>query len=103
LDAFRSHVVPTRSFAELIGLDLSRVIVGGNGTDTSRIAPGPWPDQPAVGVISGAAPGRGLELLVEATRLAREAMPDLLLRMWLVATGEESEKYLAGLRVATAA
>ena len=103
IDAFRWHVVPTASFAELIGLDPSRVIVGGNGTDTSRIDVGPWPAVPAVGVVSGAAPGRGLELLVAATRIARERVPELRLRMWLVPTSDAGETYLAGLRAAVAA
>ncbi len=98
VEAFRWLVVPTRSFAELIGLDLDRVIIGGNGTDAARITPGPWPEQPAVGVVSGAAPGRGLELLVEAVRLARGRLPDLGLRMWLVATGPPGVEYIEDLR-----
>ena len=43
LELFRWQVVPTRSFAELVGLDLSRVIVGGHGTDTEHVTPPPWP------------------------------------------------------------
>lgn len=95
---FRWHVVPTASFAELAGLDADRVIVGGNGTDVERIRVGPWPEQPAVGIVSGAAPGRGLELLVDAVALARTTVPDLVLRMWLVPTSEASEDYLRDLR-----
>ena len=102
VEAFRWHVVPTASFAELIGLDPSRVIVGGNGTDTARIEVGPWPTIPAVGVVSGAAPGRGLELLVAAARLARERVPELRLLMWLVATSEGGQAYLATLRASVA-
>ena len=99
---FRWLVAPTRSFAELAGLDLDRLIVGGNGTDVHRIAVGPWPTRPSVGVVSGAAPGRGLELLVEAVAAARSAVPDLALRMWLVSTSEASEAYLEGLRASVA-
>ena len=102
VDAFRWHVVPTLALAELIGLDPNRVIVGGQGTDTGRIQVGPWPTVPAVGVVSGAAPGRGLELLVDAARLARESVPELRLLMWLVAIGDEGEAYLAGLRMSVA-
>jgi glycosyltransferase involved in cell wall biosynthesis len=102
VETFRWLVVPTRSFAELIGLDPDRVIVGGNGADTRLVRPGPFPEVPSVGIVSGAAPGRGLELLVEAARLAREAVPDLRLRMWLVPTSDETQRYLDGLRSSVA-
>ena len=97
-EAFRWLVVPTRSFADLAGLDPERVVVGGNGTDTSRVRPGPWPDVPCVGILSAAAPGRGLELLVNAARIARERVHDLRLRMWLVSTGGATDRYLAEFR-----
>lgn len=100
--AFRWLVSPTRSFAELAGLPLDRLIVGGNGTDTARITVGPWPTRPSVGIVSGAAPGRGLELLVDAVAAARAEVPDLVLRMWLVSTSEASEAYLRELRTAVA-
>ena len=96
--AFRWLVVPTGSFADLVGLERERVIVGGNGTDTERIRSGPWPAMPTVGVVSAAAPGRGLEMLIEAARLTREVVPDLHLRMWLVAMSASTEDYLASLR-----
>lgn len=96
--AFRWLVVPTASFADLVGLERDRVIVGGNGTDTARIRSGPWPARPTVGVVSAAAPGRGLEMLIEAARLTREVVPDLHLRMWLVAMSASTEDYLASLR-----
>jgi glycosyltransferase involved in cell wall biosynthesis len=101
-EAFRWLVVPTHSFAELAGLDLARVVVGGNGTDTSRVRPGPWPEVPCVGIVSAAAPGRGLELLVAASRIARERVPELRLRMWLVSTGAATDGYLAELRASVA-
>ena len=97
-DAFRWHVVPTASFAELAGLDSSRVIVGGNGTVASLVRPGPWPSVPGVGFVSGAAPGRGIETLVEATRLVREAVPEARLHLWLLATSPAGEAYVHGLR-----
>lgn len=100
--AFRWQVAPTASFAELTGLDPSRLIVGGNGTDTGRIRPVPWPDQPAIGFASGAAPGRGIETLIEATRLARSSEPELRLLLLLVTTGAASEAYLDALRQSTA-
>ena len=104
LAAFRWQVAPTASFAELTGLDADRLIVGGNGTDTERVRAMPWPDRPTIGFVSGAAPGRGIENLVEAARLVRaERQPDLRLLLLLVATGAASEAYLEGLRVATAA
>lgn len=102
VDTFRWLVVPTGSFAELARLPLDRVIVGGNGTDTTRVVPGPWPAEPSIGVLSGAAPGRGLELLVEAARMARERISGLRLYLWLVASGVESESYLDRLRASVA-
>lgn len=101
LSAFRWHVVPTASFAEHIGLDMSRVIVAGNGTDVGRILPGEWPEDPAVGMISGAAPGRGVETLIEAARLLHEEVPELRLLLWLAATGDASQEFLDQVRDAT--
>jgi glycosyltransferase involved in cell wall biosynthesis len=101
--AFRWHVVPTASFAELVGLDPARVIVGGNGTVASHVRPGPWPDVPAVGFASGAAPGRGIELLLDAVRQVRAEVPETRLLLWLIATGADGEAYLDRLRAATAA
>ena len=102
LNLFRWHVVPSRSFAELVGLEPSRVIVAGNGTDTRHIQPGEWPLQPTIGMVSGAAPGRGIEGLVAAARLVRERVPELRLLLWLVATGPESAEFLASLRQSVA-
>lgn len=95
---FRWHVVPTASFARLIGLDMDRVIVGANGTVTSRVRPGPWPDVPTIGIASGAAPGRGLETLIEASRRLRTSIRDLRLQLWLAATGGSGSAYIDGLR-----
>ena len=95
---FRWHVVPTASFAELAGLDDRRVIVGGNATNAAHVQPQPWPAIPAIGVVSGAAPGRGLEALIDAARLVREAVPDVRLLLWLMATSPQSEAYLDDLR-----
>lgn len=102
INAFRWHVVPTASFAEHIGLDMGRVIVAGNGTDVGRILPGEWPEDPAIGMISGAAPGRGVETLIEAARLIHREVPELRLLLWLAATGEASQDYLDEVRAATA-
>jgi glycosyltransferase involved in cell wall biosynthesis len=55
-----------------------------------------------VGIFSAAAPGRGLELLVAATRLARRRVPELRLRMWLVSTGAATDAYLGELRASVA-
>jgi glycosyltransferase involved in cell wall biosynthesis len=96
---FRWHVVPTASFAELAGLDPARVIVGGNGTLSDEVRPGPWPSEPSIGFVSGAAPGRGIEPLIEACRLLRSSWPDLRLQLWLVATSPSGAQYLADFRV----
>lgn len=101
-ELFSWHVVPTASFARLVGLDLDRVIVGGNGTVAAHVRPGPWPDVPAVGFVSGAAPGRGIEILIDAVRLARATVPDTRLYLWLIATAPADEAYIEGLRALTA-
>ncbi len=95
---FRWHVVPTASFAELTRLDPARVIVGGNATDTRHVRPGPWPATPTIGLVSGAAPGRGIEALVAAARLVRRSIPDVRLLLWLAATSVESQTWLDTLR-----
>ena len=99
--SFRWLVVPTASFAEHIGLDMSRVIVAGNGTDVGSVFPGEWPEDPAIGMISGAAPGRGVETLIDAARLLHEEVPELRLLLWLAATGDASQDYLDQIRAAT--
>jgi glycosyltransferase involved in cell wall biosynthesis len=101
-ELFRWHVVPTASFARFIGLDMDRVIVGGNGTVASRVRSGPWPDIPTVGIASGAAPGRGIETLIEASRRLRTSIGDLRLHLWLAATGGPGEAYIEQLRSTTA-
>lgn len=98
--AFRWQVMPTLALAELAGIPLDTVIAGENGTDTRRIVPGLWPEDPAIGFNSGAAPNRGIEALIEATRLLRDEFPTLRLLLWLVPTGPESAAYLSDLREA---
>ena len=100
-ELFRWYVVPTASFADLIGLDPDRVVVGGNGTVTAQVRPGPWPGIPAIGFISGAAPGRGIDALIEAARQVRSTIPGARLFLWLIATGAADEDLIANLRVAT--
>jgi glycosyltransferase involved in cell wall biosynthesis len=79
-----------------------RVIVGGQGTVASHVRPGPWPEIPAVGMVSGAAPGRGIESLIAAMRLVRELVPEARLYLWLIATGPEGAEQIEQLRVETA-
>jgi glycosyltransferase involved in cell wall biosynthesis len=101
-DAFRWHVVPTRSFAEAHGLDLDRIIVGRQGTVASHVRPGPWPEVPSIGMVSGAAPGRGIETLIEAARLVRTKVPDVRLYLWLKATSDAQGAFLDDLRASVA-
>jgi glycosyltransferase involved in cell wall biosynthesis len=96
-EAFRILVAPSLPFAELTGLDPSRVIVASNGSDTRTVRPAPWPDVPAIAFVSGAAPRRGIEELIAATRIVRERIPDTRLHLWLAATGDDSRAYLDGL------
>lgn len=97
-ELFAWSIVPTASFAAFVGLDLERVIVGGNGTDVKRIVPQPWPEDPAVGFVSGAAPGRGIEFLIEVVRLVRRSYPGCRLLLWLATTSAASAAYLAELQ-----
>jgi len=101
-NAFKWHVVPTRAFANAFGLDPDRIIVGRQGTVVAHVTPGPWPDRPAVGLVSGASPGRGIEALIAAMRMVRESVRDVRLYLWLSATSERDEAYLDELRASTA-
>jgi glycosyltransferase involved in cell wall biosynthesis len=95
--AFRWQVMPTLALAELAGLPLEHIIPGENGTDAESIRPGVWPEDPAIAFISGAAPARGIERLIDAARLIRSEIPELRLQLWLVATDPRSAAYLASL------
>lgn len=92
--AFSRLVVPSPSFAELCRLPDERIIVMTNGTDTERVVPRPAPADPVVGMVSGAAPGRGIELLVSAMARVRAEVPEATLRLALTATGPASAQYL---------
>ncbi len=98
LSTFPLLTVPSASFAALAGLEAGRTIVAPNGSDTSRVRPEPWPDVPSIGMVSGAAEGRGIEALVAAARRIRAAEPALRLYLWLAAGDEAGEAYLAALR-----
>lgn len=97
LHAFRWHVAQSSSFVRLADMDPSRTLIAPNGCDPHHIRVLPMPSEPIVGFVSGAAPGRGIELLIEAARIARAEIPELQLRLWLVATGIDSGRYLEGL------
>lgn len=90
--------VPSASFAALAGLDASRTIVAPNGTDSALVTPRAFPIQPVIGMASGAAPGRGIELLIDTARALRADVPELRLRLWLAAGGDAGEAYLASIR-----
>lgn len=96
---FELLVVPSKSFGEIAGIDPARRLVAPNGTDPRHVRPAPFPDRPVVGLVSGAAPGRGIEALIAATELVRRHMPEVELRLWLAS--EEHDPYLARLRAAT--
>ncbi len=102
LKTFPLVTAPSASFAELAGLDPAGTIVAPNGADTRRVTPRPFPSRPAVGMISGAAVGRGIESLIAAARLVRARQPDLRLLLWLAAGDAGGEAYLAGLRAGVA-
>lgn len=105
VDSFETVVVQTTRFAELCDMDGSqRVVVIPNGTDTTHIkAEAPNGDAPTIGMVSGAAPGRGIETLVTAAELLRESLPELRLNLGLIATGHrKSADYLEGLKASLA-
>jgi glycosyltransferase involved in cell wall biosynthesis len=101
-EGFRWLVAPSAAFADLVGLDPAKVVVASNGSDTATVRPAPWPGIPAVAFISGAAPRRGIEELVEAVRIARHRVPDTRLQLWLAATGDDSKAYLDALAASVA-
>jgi glycosyltransferase involved in cell wall biosynthesis len=51
-----------------------------------------------VAFISGAAPSRGIEALVDACRVVRRTIPETRLLLYLAGTGDQSQAYLDGLR-----
>jgi glycosyltransferase involved in cell wall biosynthesis len=102
IEAFERLAVPSASFARLCALPEERVIIATNGSDTDRITPQPWRDEPVIALVSGAAPGRGIELLVEAAARLHARDPGVRLRLALSPTGPGSARYLAQLRGALA-
>ena len=97
VEAFAWLVVPSGSFAELCRLPADRVIVVTNGTDSEQVIPRPGPPEPVVGMASGAAPGRGIELLLASMARVRAEIPEATLRLALTATGTASAGYLRAL------
>jgi len=95
---FETLVVPTASFATLCDLPMQKALVISNGADTTTISPAPAPGRPVVAMVSGAAPGRGIELLVDAVAAVRGEVPDATLRLALTATGPASLAYLDEIR-----
>lgn len=103
LARFGRVVVPSASFAELYAIPAAQRIVICNGTDPEAIRPEPLPDgPPTVALVSGAAPGRGIDLLIAAVRGLRSRHPDLRLAMALSATGAASQVHLDELTAAAA-
>jgi glycosyltransferase involved in cell wall biosynthesis len=95
--AFHVLLAQSESFAALAGLPRERTLIVPNGTDPSRFPEAALPDQPVVGLVSGANPGRGIETLIEAVYRLRASLPEVRLRMALAATGGASDAYLAEL------
>jgi glycosyltransferase involved in cell wall biosynthesis len=100
VDAFRYLIAQSPEFVRLVGLDPARTIIAPSGTDTKRIVPGPWPDHPVVGLVSGASPGRGIETLIDACRRLRADVPTLRLWLAIVGTTDDGRAYVENLREA---
>jgi glycosyltransferase involved in cell wall biosynthesis len=101
LPLFPLMTIPSASFGDLAGLDPARTIVAPNGSDVARQPARPFPPTAAVGMISGAAEGRGIEALIGAARHLRATVPDLRLLLWLLAGDPTGEAYLDRLRAST--
>ena len=102
LPAFERVIVQTEAFGDLCDVPAERRIVISNGTDTEHIHEAPIPADPVVGYVGGAHPGRGIEALIEGARVARDAVPELRLRLALYPSDPYSAGYLEQLRTATA-
>jgi len=98
LAAFKYVIAQSPEFIKLVGLDPKSTLVAPSGTDTSRIVPGPWPEEPVVGLVSGASPGRGIEALVDACRRIAIEVPGLRLWMALAGTTDAGRVYLQQLK-----
>ena len=101
VDAFDRILVISSTFADLSEVDPQKRVLIPNGTDTALIQPQPWPDRPRIGMVSGAAPGRGIELLTDAFRLVKREVPEATLHLALVGTDASSARYLRALRSAS--
>jgi len=101
LALFPVHVVPSASFASLIGLEVDQVIVAPNGANTAHVRPGPFPARPTIGLVSAAAPNRGIEAIIAAATALRTSHPDLELRLWLAGTDRLGLEYIERLRTDT--
>jgi glycosyltransferase involved in cell wall biosynthesis len=84
----------------LVGPPAQRLIVAPNGTDSALVRPVSPPALPTVGLVSGAAPGRGIEALAEACRIVWGTIPEVRLLVFLVGTGDRSQAYLDGMVLA---
>ncbi|MEP6680125.1 MAG: glycosyltransferase [Chloroflexota bacterium] len=94
IERFDILSVPSASFADLCALPADKVIVATNGTDPQQIVPRPFGDAPIVAMVSGAAPGRGIELLIHTMAAVRSELPAAVLQLALTSTGPDSQRYL---------
>lgn len=99
---FSVLIAQTESFADLAGLPRAKTLIIPNGADPHRFRLAPMPATPTVGLVSGAAPGRGIELLIDAVREARSEVADLRLKMAISAPSEPLRTYFRGLVSKTA-
>jgi glycosyltransferase involved in cell wall biosynthesis len=83
LSTFRLLGFPSEDFAAMYPVEESRKVLTPNASDPSYIRATPLPDAPVVGLVGGATPGRGADLLIDACALAREEISELTLRLAL--------------------
>ena len=71
----------TKEFSDFYPVEESRKVIAPNASDPGHFPVTELPGKPTVALVGGASPGRGADLLIEAAKLARRAVPDLRLRL----------------------
>ena len=71
----------TNEFSDFYPVEDVRKVIAPNASDPDHFPVTELPAEPTVALVGGASPGRGADLLIEASKLARREVPDLRLRL----------------------